>query len=155
MTLSVLLVLISFGLLLILVELFLIPGSTIVGFAGFGMTCYGVYGSFEVFGLVGGVVTLVLTGALSLIGLIISIKKKTWRLFALNNAIEEKVNKQDQSDLQVGREGITVSSLRPGGTVSFDDKYFEVFSTSSFVEVGQKVKITSLNENKIFVDQCK
>ena len=154
MTLSVVLVLISFGLLLVLVELFLIPGSTIVGFAGFGMTCYGVYGSFSVFGVLGGTITLVLTGAICIIGLIVSIKKKTWRLFALNSAIDEKVKTQDQSFLEVGSEGITVSDLRPGGTVSFDDKYFEVFSSSSFVEVGQKVKITSLNENKIFVDQC-
>jgi membrane-bound ClpP family serine protease len=154
MTLSVVLVLISFGLLLILVELFLIPGSTIVGFAGFGMACVGVYGSFDVFGLVGGVITFFLTGGLSLAGLIIAIKKKAWRLFALNNAIEEKVKVQDQSKLEVGTIGVTVSALRPGGTVSFDEDYFDVFSSSAFIEVGKKVKIIALNQHKISVEKC-
>jgi membrane-bound ClpP family serine protease len=154
MTLGVVLVLISFGLSLIVVELFLIPGSSVVGFAGFGMSCVGVYGSFEVFGLFGGIVTLLITGGLSLAGLVIAIKKESWKMFALNNAIEEKVELQDQTELELGKEGVTISALRPGGTVSFDNKYFEVFSSSAFVDVKQKVKITGLKPNKIFVDRC-
>ena len=153
MTLGVVLVLILFGLILIIVELFLIPGSTVVGFSGFGMACVGVYGSFEVFGMLGGIITLLLTGGVSLLGLYIAIKKKAWKMFALNNAIEEKVTVQDQTMLVVNQEGVTISALRPGGTVSFDNKYFEVFSSSVFVDVGQKVKITSLKSNKIFVDR--
>jgi len=153
MTLATVLVLIIFGLTLIIIELFLIPGSTVIGFAGFAMACIGVYGSFEVFGFYGGIGTALLTGAVSLIGLIIAVKKKIWKKFALNNAIEEKVATQDQSLLKINQEGITMSALRPAGTVSFHDVYFEVFSTSSFVEVGQKVKITSLNTNKIFVEK--
>ena len=133
MTLGVVLVLILFGLILIIVELFLIPGSTVVGFSGFGMACVGVYGSFEVFGMLGGIITLLLTGGVSLLGLYIAI--------------------QDQTMLVVNQEGVTISALRPGGTVSFDNKYFEVFSSSVFVDVGQKVKITSLKSNKIFVDR--
>jgi len=152
MTISVVLVLILLGLLLILIELFLVPGTTVVGFVGFGMTCVGVYGSFEAFGTVEGIFISIGTLAISLVGLVIAIKTNAWKIFALNKVNNGTVEKQNQSQLEVGQVGVTISDLRPGGTVSFDDKYFEVFSTSAFVEVGQKVKITTLKTNKIFVE---
>lgn len=153
MTLGIVLVLIGLGLLLILVELFFIPGTTVVGIAGFIMCCIGIYGAFVLWGTMTGFLVLIGTLVVSLGGLIYAIKKKYWKMFALNNSIEEKVIAQDQSKLEEGQLGVTVSALRPGGTVSFDDKYFEVFSSSEFVDVGQKVKITSLSRNKISVEK--
>ncbi len=152
MTAGIVLTLIIIGLILIVIELFLIPGSTVVGLSGFIMACVGVYGSFEAFGTWGGVITFLVTGLLSLAGLVVAIKTKAWKIFALNSAIDEKVKTQNQSNLTVGQEGVTVSALRPEGKVAFNEIYFEV-SSSTFVEVGQKVKITALNLNQIFVEQ--
>lgn len=56
-------------------------------------------------------------------------------------------------DELLGKVGYTMTPLRPSGTITIDDERFDVVSEGSFVESGQKVKVTYVEGGKIVVRQ--
>ncbi|MCF7957664.1 MAG: hypothetical protein K9M57_04365 [Phycisphaerae bacterium] len=53
--------------------------------------------------------------------------------------------------VQVGQEGIALSSLRPSGSAKFDAKRFNVVTRGSLIEANQKIKIVAIDGNSIVV----
>ncbi|MTI32675.1 NfeD family protein [Xanthovirga aplysinae] len=144
--------LIIIGLSLIIVELIFIPGTTLVGILGLLVTGSGVYLVFKDFGAQAGFITLSITGLLSLFFLIISFRSKMWKRFALKNQMEQKVNEDLAESLQIGEEGTAVSALRPIGKAEFNDRLYEVKTDGYFLKAGQKIKITKIEINTIYVE---
>lgn len=56
----------------------------------------------------------------------------------------------DLSDF-VGKEGITISVLRPSGTADFDGMKLDVVSESTFIPKGKRVKVVQVNGPRIVV----
>lgn len=50
-----------------------------------------------------------------------------------------------------GEEGTVLSHLRPVGRVRFGDRAFEAISEADFVDPGRRVRVVSVSENKIIV----
>jgi membrane-bound ClpP family serine protease len=84
--------------------------------------------------------------------LIYSFKSGVWEKFALKSSINSKFNEGNLADLQVGEEGITISALRPMGKADFRDKIYEVSTLGNFLPSGTKVRISSIKNNKIFIE---
>ena len=93
------------GLVLILSEIFLIPGVGVAGILGaisLGGACYYVFYEFGL--LPGAVFTAVILAVL--IGLIAyTIKTKAWKRLALNTKIDSKVQDAGEDTLSVGDTG--------------------------------------------------
>ncbi|MBS4217105.1 nodulation protein NfeD [Bacillus sp. FJAT-49711] len=51
----------------------------------------------------------------------------------------------------IGREGITVTPLRPSGTVKMDDERLDVVAEGSFIENNTKVKVVKVEGSRIVV----
>jgi len=51
----------------------------------------------------------------------------------------------------IGREGITVTPLRPSGTVKLDDERLDVVAEGSFIENNTKVKVVKVEGSRIVV----
>ena len=51
----------------------------------------------------------------------------------------------------IAREGLVLTLLRPAGTVEIDGQIFDVVSEGRFVEPGAKVRVISVNGNRIVV----
>lgn len=51
----------------------------------------------------------------------------------------------------IGKEGITISVLRPSGTADFDGVKLDVVSESTFISKGKKVKVVHINGPRIVV----
>ncbi len=51
----------------------------------------------------------------------------------------------------IGREGITVTDLRPSGTVKIDDERLDVVAEGNFVEKNTKVKVIKVEGSRIVV----
>ncbi len=145
--------LVLFGLGLIIVEIIFIPGITIVGIVGLIFAGFGIYLSYDYFGTSIGTTVLIATGMISLILFGVSIRSGVWSKFALKNAIKSKVNEGMALRLAEGERGITVSALRPIGKAEFNNKIYEVKTSGNFLEAGEKVKITKIQVNEIFVEQ--
>ncbi len=144
--------LIFFGLGFIIAEIIFVPGTTLLGLFGLIFTIIGIIISYISFGAGVGTIVLVVAGTIGVGTLVYSLKSGVWEKFALKGSINSKVNEGEKEVLQVGEEGITVSSLRPVGKGEFKDRIYEVTTLGNFLTTDTKIRIVSLKNNKIIVE---
>ena len=144
--------LVVIGMVLIVLELIFVPGTTIVGILGLAFTVGGIAFSFDYFGDTVGYSVLVITSLLSLTALIYSLRSGVWQRFANKGTIDSKFNEGKTKQLNVGDDGEAVSTLRPIGQAEFKDGVFEVTTLGNYLEPGNKVKIIRIDANKIYVE---
>ena len=138
------------GLILILIEILFIPGTTVFGIFGILAIFYSDYLSFQYFGTEFAILYSIANSILVLFVVIYSLKTNTWKRIALNKIHNVKVeNKFDA--LKVGDEGKTTSALRPYGKAIFSDKFYEVKSSENFIDENKKIKIINILQDKIIV----
>ncbi len=145
------LLLILCGVVLIIIELVFVPGTTVLGILGLVSMVGGVVIAFTNYGKVTGFWILAGTVAFSVLALVYSLRAGTWQRFALKSKIEGRVNEDEKLDLKVGMQGKLISDLRPMGTAEFQDKLYEVQTNGNYLESGGDVEIINLSENKIVV----
>ena len=139
------------GVILIIIELIFVPGTTILGILGLLALVGGVIISFDSFGSTTGGLVLVGSVVFSIMALVYSLRAGTWQRFALKTSIDSKVNEDEKADLQVGMKGKSVSDLRPMGTAEFIERLFEVQTNGNYLEAGTEIEIINLADNKIIV----
>lgn len=144
--------LVVFGLVLLVVEIIFIPGTTLVGLIGIVIMAVGVALSFNYFGSTVGWSTV--GGATVASGLVLyySFKSNVWGRFALKSTSSSKVNEGELKELTAGLEGVTISALRPVGKAELANKTYEVKTIGSFVETGTKIRIIKILSNQIIVE---
>lgn len=140
------------GIAIIIAEIIFVPGTTVVGFFGFFVGVYGVYRSYDLYGSETGNWVLIISTLLTLSAIYFSFRSNAWERFAQKGKITSKVNENLTSELNVGEEGITLSSLKPIGKAEFGYKEFEVSSLGNFIEENTPVKILKIERNKIHVE---
>lgn len=151
------------GLALILLEVLVIPGFGIAGLGGIGLMIYGLYllllpdipVSEEVLGqamdgfligLVGAVIGVVLLAKLM-------IKTKFWEQLTAPDTQKKEdgySNTFGWESLQ-GETGIADTDLHPSGWVRVKDQRIFVVSEGEFIEEGKKIKILSVDGNRVLV----
>lgn len=144
--------LIGIGLLLIVLELIFVPGTTLVGIAGLICLAVGVYLSFQFFGVSVGWTVLIGSSVVGFGILIYALRSRAWERFALKRSIDSKVNEEFPLNLQVGEVGEAVSALRPMGNAEFNARIIEVRSHGNYVKTGRKVQIVKIDNNIVLVE---
>ena len=51
----------------------------------------------------------------------------------------------------INKEGVTITPLRPAGTIEIEDTKLDVVSENIFIEKGEKVKVIKIEGNRIIV----
>ena len=143
--------LVTIGLVLLLVEILFVPGTTLVGIIGFIVLGIGVGLSFKYFGSDTGWLTLGTTAVAAGLTLYVSFRSNLWSRFALKSSIDSKVN-EDPTGINIGDEGVTLSALRPIGKAEISKRTFEVKTLGSYVDAGKRVRIIQISTNQIFVE---
>ena len=144
--------LIFVGLILIIVEVIFIPGTTVVAILGLASMVGGIYLSFSYFGTGTGWTVLIVSGLVGLILIVYSFRTGLWKKFALEKKIDSKVNEEFKLDFQVGEVGEALSDLRPIGKGDFSGKESEVRSFGEHISAGTQIQINKIQGNKIFVE---
>lgn len=116
------------------------------------MSGYGIYRSYELYGMTTGHTVLAISAIIGFGSVFYSFKSQAWKKFALNDSIDAKVNEELTVDLEIGLVGLAVSALRPVGKAEFKDKEYEVTSMGNMVEAKSPVKIIKIDRNKIYVE---
>ena len=142
------------GLILLGVEAF-IPGFGIFGIAGIGcvllslfMALGGGTGALNI--MAGGIVA-------AAVAFIILLKylpsSKLWNRLVLKDALQTDRGYASSDDLSLltGQEGIVLTLLRPAGTVEINGQVHDVVSEGRFIEPGARVRVLSVNGNRIVV----
>ena len=144
--------LIIMGLVLLIIELIFIPGTTIIGLLGIIFIIVGVYFGFDTYGKSTGIYILGGTLVLTIITLYFGFKSKAWEQFSLKTSMQGKFNEGLNDVLNLEDEGIATSTLKPVGKGEFQGKQYEVTSLGGYVDTGIKIKVIKIERNKIIVE---
>ncbi|MCI0512876.1 hypothetical protein L0128_06660 [candidate division KSB1 bacterium] len=148
--------LIIFGFLLLLVEIFLIPGFNVFGVLGFIAIIGGIISGYS--NLPQWQAHLVLFGSLlsSIILVRLLIRSRAWKKIVLETAVSKAsgVTMENTAWAKlVDREGIAYSFLRPAGLALIDGEKYDVVSEGSFVEKNARIKVIKVEGTRIIVRQ--
>lgn len=152
---TVILLLIA-GIILLVVEIIFVPGTTILGIIGGALMVFGVIIGYSKFGTQTG--TIILVSAIVAGGgaTILSFRSGVWKRFALNNTNKSKFNEDIRVEHLLGAEGITLSALRPFGKAEIYNATYEVKTLGIYLEAGTKIKVTNVDkDHKIYVERIK
>ncbi|MCL2414748.1 MAG: hypothetical protein FWC94_05790 [Bacteroidales bacterium] len=139
------------GFLLILLDLFVFPGTSVLGIGGITCLVIGIVRMFLVFGPVAGWISLLSVLAICSVFVIWFVRTKSWKKMMLKDELEGRVNVVNKHKVNVGHEGIAVSRLVPVGQATFDGEIVEVHSLDGFTDQKTPVKVVKIENNKIFV----
>ncbi|EMR04515.1 NfeD family protein [Cesiribacter andamanensis] len=151
LTLLAILLLILIGLVLIVVEIIFVPGTTLVGVLGLAFAGLGVYLGFVAYGDETGLWLLTGTSAIGIGLLIWSLRTKSWRQFSLEKRISSRVNEDDVL-VAVGARGITLSALRPMGKAELEGRVYEVRTRGYHLPEKTEVRVSQVEDRTIYVE---
>jgi membrane-bound serine protease (ClpP class) len=151
-TLLIPIALILLGLALVLAEVYLAPGVSVLGVAGVIVAAAGVGYAFVEGGAVGGLGALAgtfITGAF-LFGILW--KLGAWERFILRDAIGRDDDERGASRARfIGREGVALSPLRPTGVAEIDGERVEVCSDGAFIAAGSAIEVVAIDRTRCLV----
>ncbi len=145
--------LILLGISMVVIEIVFVPGTTVVGLIGFGLSIMGVILSFRYFGTTIGTTTATGTAVASAFILYFTFKSNVWGRFASKATMASRVNEEEMRDLSEGTEGIAVSALRPIGKAELNGKFYEVKTFGGYLETGTRIKVISIHAHQVIVEQ--
>ncbi len=151
MGLEIILLILLFGLFLIIVELFFVPGTTVVGILGAIALVVGVYLAYDHLGITKGTIVLLASLFTSSLITYVGIKRLSKSEFTVKTEIDGRVNEFKHEDLEIGDIGKTMSDLRPEGYAMIKEKKIIVHSKGEFIANNVEIVIFKIKDNKIFV----
>ena len=151
MEILILVALLLLGITLVIVEIIFVPGTTLVGVLGFICLIGGIYLVYDGYGTKYGHISLIGTGSLIILMIVYSLKSNTWKGLALDQQITSKVNDDVEFNIIEGCIAVTISNLRPSGTIEFENEQFEAESEGEFIDANTTVKVVKINNKQIIV----
>jgi membrane-bound ClpP family serine protease len=148
---GVVIALLLLGVLLLLLEILFVPGTTIVGVGGIVLLAIGIYLAYDYLGTAAGHISLASCLVAVILSLVVLLKGQTWKKMALEAHVQGKSVEEIEKLVSVGDEGKTVSRLNPSGKALFGDNIIEVDAAGEFVDAESKIVVTKVEQNKIRV----
>jgi membrane-bound ClpP family serine protease len=144
------------GIILVVIEIIFVPGTTILGIIGVALVVFGVIIGYSKFGTGTGTIILISTVVVGGTITFMSFRSGLWKKFALKSISDSKFNDDIKIGHLLGAEGVTLSACRPYGKAEIYDSTYEVKTLGIYLTAGTKVKVTKVDKNnKIYVEQIK
>jgi membrane-bound ClpP family serine protease len=153
MDIAVVVILCLVGVLLILAEIFLIPGITVAVVAGIGASIGGICYAFSCLGVVAGIVALFSVLLAIGIACIFLVKSKAMNNIALTTDIDSTITTGNTLNVEVGDEGITLSRMNPIGKVKVRNTIMEGKSIDDYIEEKTPIVVTGVSPSQLIVKQ--
>jgi len=150
--LSILLIIIGF--LLILMEIFIIPGINIFGVIGFVLIAVGIIFAYQDLPVLYAHGILIGSIVFSVLFVRILAKSGAWKRLVLETEQkrEQGFESQDASERELlSKEGVALSILRPAGVALVEGKKYDVVSEGGFIDKNTRIKIVQVEGNRIVV----
>lgn len=145
------------GFLLMLIEVFVIPGFNIFGIIGFIAIVAGVYLAYAKMGLWSAVVV----AAIGLLGTAILarfvLKTRGWQRLVLDSATSREGGYDSVlpgRDELLGQLGKALTPLRPAGRAQLGERTVDVVTEGGFVECGTVIEVVHVAGNKVIVHEA-
>ena len=142
------------GLILFIIEVFLLPGISIAGIISAICLLYANYYAFDTMGTLPGCITL----AISAIGVIAItvwfMRSKTVDKLSLKQTIDYKPEPLKGLNLKAGDEGVALTRLALIGNAEFDGNIIEVRSTGDFIEEKSRIRVNRIRDGIVLVEKA-
>ena len=148
---AVIVLLILLGLLLIILELFVIPGITIAGVAGFVFTAAGIYLSYETYGKDIGHLTLGFTLLAFIVLLVFALRSGTWNKMMLTTEVDSTIEPISNEMIHEGDMGVCLTRLNPVGKVRVNGITIEARCPNQFLDPETEIVVSKVYKNYIIV----
>lgn len=141
------------GLILFIIEVFLLPGISIAGIVSAGCLLYANYYAFDTLGTIPGYITLAVS-AIGVIGITIwFMRSKTVDKLSLKKTIDYRPEPLKGLDLKVGDEGIALTRLALIGNAEFNGRIIEVRSSGDFIDEKSKIRVERILDGVVMVQK--
>ena len=151
MEIVVVVVLCLLGIVLILLEIFLIPGITVAGIAGGILSVIAIYYAYSHIGVLGGTIALISSLIVFGVAFMILVKSKALDTIALKTDIQSTVASGDSLKVNEGDTGISISRLNPVGKVKINDVTMEAKSLGEFIDEETEVVVVKVSLTQLIV----
>jgi len=158
------LIILCLGILLLLIEIFVIPGFGIAGVSGIILILAGIFLSLVKHPLsapkaqlVQAFYTLSSAIIITFVGIILSWKflprTGLWRRLILSSAETKKEGFQSATSREsyLGKTGRSLTPLRPTGRAVIEEKTLDVITEGEFIDKDKAIKVIKVEGNKIIV----
>ena len=164
------LLIIGFGLVLMGIEVFVLPGFGFAGFAGIVFLAVGLILSFQGFVLpdpavpwefgiladnviqvVGAFLAAFLTGLLLIAYVLPRFSAARKGPFLETNLKSAHADSSETGKVKTGDRGVAMTSLRPSGKMKMDGEVLDVVTENEFLEKGTPVMVRAVKGNRIIV----
>ena len=154
MDLLILLALIIGGLILFIVEVFLIPGISIAGIASAASLLYAIYFAFDALGNQAGYITL-LAVLVGIIGITVwFMHSKTVDRLALKKSLDYHPNPLEGIELKVGDKGTALTRLTLIGNAEINGHQLEVQSADGFIDEKTPIQVSRISNGVVYVQRA-
>ncbi len=152
------------GIVLLVVEAFVIPGFGVVGILGIILMVYAMFAMLipeaptadDINAALVGLTIAVIGGIVGL-GLLIKrmLKSKAWQKISLKTSETKAEGYSGSLGLEafIGKEGVALTFLRPAGTALIEGKRLDVVTSGDFIEKDTAITIIRIDGNRIVVDK--
>ena len=145
---------ITVGFLLIVVEVYLIPGFNVIGILGFLLIMFAVGYMYSETGLIGGSIALVASSGGGVLLFYLLWRSGAWDRFILATTLkmddEAVIREADHRKRHLGKSGVAITSLRPTGVVEIEGERIEVATEGEFIAAGSTVRIVAMDRRRYF-----
>ncbi|MBT3301372.1 MAG: hypothetical protein HOG05_01985 [Bacteroidetes bacterium] len=148
-------VLLIVGVILFFVELFFVPGTTVVGILGFILIALGIYFAYADLGNKVGHITLAATILSLVVIIILGAKSNVWSKLSNKDHISGKANVIEKDIVKAGDKGIAISDIKPIGKARINEKNFEVRSLGEYISTNTELEVLKVQGNRITVTELK
>ncbi|HDQ00711.1 MAG TPA: hypothetical protein ENN22_16225 [bacterium] len=146
------------GFLLILVEIFLVPGFNVFGIFGFVIVVLGIIFAYTKLETRIANLILIVSIILAVVVIMVVTKSKSWKRMVLATDQQRTAGFHSSAEHLIsllGKRGVTKTTLRPAGMALFDDEKVDVVAEGSFIDSGKPVEVIFVEGNRVVVKEIK
>lgn len=144
-------VLMAIAILLLILELFFLPGLSIAGFVSILFYGVALYYAFSRIGIVAGVIALAVAVILTMLVIWYFMRSRTLDKVSLHAHIDSTAPTLVSDKVHVGDTGVTLSRLNPIGRVLVGDVTVEARSLD-YIDEGVAVRIMKVESTNVVVE---
>ena len=138
---------------LLLVELFILPGLSWAGISALACIIYANIYAFTNIGVLGGFITIAASVIVTIGSLVLFMRSKTLERLSLKKEITSKVDKEAEESIEVGDEGFCTTRLALIGYAEINGKVVEVKSSDGFLDEKTAIIVNRIYEGIILVEK--
>lgn len=150
MTLALIAFALLMGIILIFLEVFIIPGTTVFGIFGAVISVVAIIFAYKYLGTNAGHLSIIIGFVVFMIFFFLGKNFMDKSNFSLHQELTGKVNLYE-AKAKVGDTGIAHTDIKPNGKAIIDNEKIEVFSIGEYITKGEKIIVTKIEQNKIFI----